>query len=85
LAVTISSGAALAVGRVTNGNGDTDWTVRAYNIKTGGLLWSDQYDQAAGDDEALAVAGIGKRAVVCGDAQNAAVNLDWLVRTYAVK
>ncbi|MEI6083607.1 MAG: PQQ-binding-like beta-propeller repeat protein [Verrucomicrobiota bacterium] len=83
--VTISGSTIVAFGRLTNANGDTDWAVRAYSAKTGGVLWNDQYDQAAGDDQAAAAIALGKRIVVVGDAQNLAGDSDWLLRTYAVK
>ncbi len=84
-ATAIAGSTVLAVGRVTNAQGDTDWLVRAYRVKTGEVLWSDQYNQAAGDDEALGVIGLGRRVVAVGDSDNAAGNADWLVRASSLK
>ncbi|MBI3849909.1 MAG: PQQ-binding-like beta-propeller repeat protein [Verrucomicrobia bacterium] len=85
LATTVSGSTALIVGRVTNAQGDTDWFVRAYSVKAGAQLWSDQVNPNGGDDEAFGVATAGNRAIVVGDVENAAGNADWSVRTSAVK
>jgi hypothetical protein len=84
-ATTVAGSTVLAVGRVTNAQGNTDWLVRAYQLTTGEPLWSDQYDQIAGDDEALGVIALGSRVMVVGDSDNAAGNADWLVRTSSLK
>ena len=85
LATTVTGSGVLAVGRVTNSNGDTDWFVQAYALKSGAVLWSNQYDQSSGDDAAVAVAASGSRAFVVGDSLKLAGDADWLVRAYSLK
>ena len=82
---------AVVVGRSVEaagpGGGD-DWLVRAYDTKTGTLLWEDAVDFALGDDQARRVAVGKKQVVVVGEATNAIAadsDQDWIVRAYDTK
>ena len=87
LAGTIAAGGGqvFAGGVVTNAAGDGDWLVRAYEAKTGILLWQDQFDKAGGTDEVLSIAVREGRVFTAGCARNAAGNFDYIVRTYDAK
>jgi hypothetical protein len=63
---------------------NVDFSVRAYEVADGTLLWEDHFDVAGGDDKAFGVAVAGKQVIVVGHSQDAAGNFDWLVRTYKV-
>lgn len=72
------------VGSGTNAAGNTDFLVRAYDVATGILLWSDQFDLAGLEDAAAAVAVDSGRVFVAGKATNlpGAGGANFVVRAY---
>lgn len=75
--VTLAGKSVLVAGRsrqLVDPESGNDWVVRAYDVQTGALLWSDVHDGALGNDRVsntgtgLAVAG--KRAFVVGRTGN---------------
>lgn len=69
-----------AVGRLAGAS--DDFAVRAYDGKTGALLWSDRHDPNGGSDVAEAVSVAGSSVIVVGHSENAAGDEDFLVRSY---
>jgi len=76
---------------VEPGSGN-DWVVRAYDVQTGALLWSDVYDGALGNDRpsstAHGIAVKGKQAFITGRSANAVdvdSSRDAVVRAYNLK
>ena len=74
----------------TTGSGD--WVVRAYDAKTGTLLWNDEFGVAGSFDEAFAVVVAGGRVFVAGDARSCENPPEcsqfprlWVVRAYDPK
>lgn len=72
---------------------NTDWLIRAYNAKTGELLWQRQLDDGGGDniERAYDVAVLDGRAFVagtgglrCNFSAAAPDNCDFIVRTYDI-
>ncbi len=68
----------------------TDYLVRAHNAKDGTVLWEDQLDgsglpEAAGLDEARAIATRGGRVFAAGRVSNTSSNTDFFVRAYKAK
>lgn len=95
-AIFVSGFTAAPFGNCTTptSGGDCDFTVRAYDATTGGILWEDLFDLAHGFDTAGPIAVGGGRLVVGGRGQ---VNnvfptdtffgplMDWLIRAYDAK
>lgn len=82
-AVAVKGKRVFVVGQTTGENNQQDWLTRAYDAKTGNLLWEDQFDFAGQDDEANSVFALGKRVFVCGRVDTDTVTgTDWLVRAY---
>jgi hypothetical protein len=65
--------------------GNQDFLVRAYDAKTGALLWEDQVDKAGDFDGVNALAVEGRWLFAAGFVTNAAGNFDVLIRAYAAK
>jgi len=59
-----------------------DFAVRAYDGRSGALLWSDRHDPNGGVDVAEAVTVAGSSVIVVGRSENANGNEDFLVRGY---
>jgi hypothetical protein len=74
-----------AAGFVTNAAGNFDVLLRAYEAKSGALLWEDQVDHAGFDDAALALTVQKGQVFIAGFGTNAAGNFDVLVRAYQAK
>src|SRR5687767_6215101 len=55
MAMAAADGRVVVVGSVQAMDGGTDLMVRAYDGKSGALLWDDQVDRDGGDDKAVAV------------------------------
>ena len=81
-AVAIKGKQAFVAGRGTNAASNADFLVRAYAVRDGALLWQDQFDLAAGDDEAVALAAMGKQVFVAGTGTSSEGDSDLLVRVY---
>jgi glucose dehydrogenase len=64
--VAARGGRVFAAGRGTNAAGNLDFLVRAYDARTGELLWHDQADGAGGDDAATALAVKGGHVFAAG-------------------
>jgi glucose dehydrogenase len=84
-ALAVEGGRLFAAGFVTNTAGNFDALLRAYEAKSGALLWEDQVDHAGLDDAALALTVERGRVFIAGFGTNAAGNLDVLVRAYQAK
>jgi glucose dehydrogenase len=84
-ALGVAQGRLFAAGFVTNAAGNFDVLVRAYEAKTGALLWEDQVDQAGFDDAALSLTVREGQVFIAGFATTAAGNNDFLVRVYQAK
>jgi PQQ-like domain len=84
-AIVVERGRLFAAGFVTNAAGNFDVLIRAYEAKTGTLLWEDQVDQAGFDDAALALSVRGGQVFIAGFGTKAAGNNDFLVRAYQAK
>lgn len=83
-------GFAYVAGFVTNAGGNLDVKVRAYELKTGRVLWEDQRD-FGGAAEKITIQGIAidsGRLFVCGesgivrDTRGTEIEADWLVLAY---
>ena len=72
-------------GAVTNAGGNSDWLVRAYDRKTGALLWQDQLDRAGRRDAAVAVVADRGLVFASGYVTNASGNRDLMVRAYEAR
>jgi hypothetical protein len=91
-AVTIIGNKAIVAGDCNDGQGHIKWVVRAYNLNTGALFWSDVYDMGDGGNAVHGIASLTRRAVkskvtqyvvVAGKAWDQASKSDrWLVRAY---
>ena len=81
----------VVVGRSTDAvdvGSEGDWLIRAYDTKTGALLWDDVADFAGGADQARRVAVGKKQVIVVGEATNAVAadsGDDAVVRGYDTK
>jgi putative pyrroloquinoline-quinone binding quinoprotein len=84
-ALALARGRLFAAGFVTNAAGHFDVLIRAYEAKTGALLWADQVDHAGFDDAALALTVQGGQVFIAGFGTKAAGNNDFLVRAYQAK
>jgi hypothetical protein len=81
-ALAVRSGQVFAAGSDTNAAGNRDFLVRAYDAKSGTLLWKDQLDKAGDADRAFALAAGAGQVFAAGFGTNAAGNQDFLVRAY---
>ena len=67
---------------------DYDWLIRAYDAKTGALLWQNEFDGAEGNDGVIELAVRRRAVIVAGYSTNAVSptsSTDWLVRAYDIK
>jgi hypothetical protein len=85
LALTVREGQVFIAGFGTTAAGNFDVLVRAYQAKTGTLVWEDQVDKAGLDDAALALAAGGGQVVAAGVGTTATGNMDVLIRAYDIK
>jgi outer membrane protein assembly factor BamB len=77
----------IAAGSIGDGTGAIRLAVRAYDAKTGSLLWHDLVDKGGGFDMAASVALSGGHAFVAGIGGAACrafvvSDCDWLIRAY---
>jgi outer membrane protein assembly factor BamB len=84
-ALAVAQGRLCAAGFVTNAAGNVDVLIRAYEAKTGALLWEDQVDEAGLDEAALALSVREGQVFIAGFGTKAAGNNDFLVRAYQAK
>jgi PQQ-like domain len=85
LAVAAAGERVVAVGSAQNAAGNTDFVVRAYDAKTGALLWKDQVNAGGANDAASAVVIEGDVVVVGGTSQPVTGSPRLILRAYAVK
>jgi glucose dehydrogenase len=71
-------------GRVTDEDGNIDFVVRAYESRTGDLLWRDQFDIGR-IDEARDLAVEQGRVFAVGFVEDEADNFDFVVRAYSLR
>jgi hypothetical protein len=81
-ALAVEGDRLFAAGFVTNAAGNFDAFLRAYEARSGALLWEDQVDRAGLDDAALALTVQRGQVFIAGFGTNAAGNIDVLVRAY---
>jgi hypothetical protein len=55
--ITVKNGRVFVTGRISNGNGTAEYTVRAYEAATGVLLWQDRHGPAGSATSVKAEAG----------------------------
>jgi hypothetical protein len=84
-AVAAGHGRVVVVGSAQNAASDSDFVVRAYDVKTGTLLWKDLVDVAGGDAAATAVVLDGERVIVAGTAVDATGGNRLILRAYIAK
>src|SRR5207249_2861231 len=83
-AVAAGQGRIVAVGSAQNGAGNSV-IVRAYDAKSGTLLWKDRVDLAGGNDRATAVVMNDRLVVVAGSGVDATGNAQRIIRAYVPK
>jgi outer membrane protein assembly factor BamB len=83
--LAVEGGRLFATGFVRNAAGNVDALLRAYEAKSGALLWADQVDHARFNDTALALMVQKGQVFIAGFGTNAAGNVDALVRAYQAK
>ena len=81
-ALTVGEGRVFAAGSGQRAAGNEDFLVRAYDAKSGALLWEDQVDKAGGFDGVNALAVERGRLFAAGFVTNAAGNFDAFLRAY---
>jgi TolB-like protein len=82
---TQRNGVFVAGGTFTVGGSDA-WSVRAYDGRTGGLLWQDHFDREGGlEDWSEGIAASGNRVFVVGGSHSSAGERAMSVRAYAAK
>ncbi len=74
--------AVYASGFTYDGGLHYDWLVRAYNGRTGRLLWQDKSNSAGLDDGPSAIAAGAEKVYAVGVVEDAQTNSDWLVKAY---
>jgi hypothetical protein len=84
-AVAAGFGSVVTVGSAQNAAGNSDFVARAYDAKTGALLWKDLLDVAGGDDAATAVVLDGERVIVAGTGVDATGSNRLVLRAYIAK
>ena len=82
-AITVKGERVFVAGSIENEESFSDFTVRAYDAKTGRLLWQDQANGTAnGYDHATDIAVQGQRVFAAGSVVNQDVGSDFTVRAY---
>jgi PQQ-like domain len=82
-ALDVNGSRVFVAGSIGNEGTGGDFTVRAYSIYTGKLLWQDQFDGTAnGNDLAQAISVKGSRVFAAGYVENVDTALDFTVRAY---
>jgi hypothetical protein len=84
-AVATRGKTAVTVGYVTTADADLDAHIRAYDAKSGRVLFSDTYDHAGFEDAALGVAILGKLAFVAIRSTVEGGDFRVVVRAYDLK
>jgi hypothetical protein len=84
-AVAAANGRVVVVGSAQNAAGNSDFVVRAYDAKSGALLWKDRVDVAGGDDAATAVVLDDDRVIVAGTGIDPTGGSRLLLRVYIAK
>ena len=82
-AVAVGNDRVFVVGSAQNAAGNRDFVVRAYDAKSGSLIWKDVVDVAGGEDAATAVVVADNRVIVAGTGTSAAGSSLLLLRAYA--
>ena len=85
LAIAAATGKVFVAGLAADTGGEAGFLIRAYDGKTGSLLWQDQYDGSGGWDVAASIVVRGGRVFAAGQATMAGGNSDFLVRAYDAK
>ena len=82
-AITAQGNRVYAAGRGETAGGDDEFVVRAYDAKTGDLLWDDQFDNGGGRNIANAITAQGNMVYAAGRGRTAGGNVDeFVVRAY---
>jgi len=69
----------------TNNPDDYHWLVRAYNAKTGAVLWEDSSRSVGGLAPPKNIALVGSNLCVAGSVDDSMTGSDWLLRVYDTK
>ncbi len=62
--------------------GEEEFVVRAYDAKTGDLLWDDQFDKGGGFNVAFAITAQGNMVYAAGFGETAGGDFEFVVRAY---
>ncbi|HTS17041.1 MAG TPA: hypothetical protein VMP11_05660 [Verrucomicrobiae bacterium] len=81
-AVATLGGKVFASGCIYAGGLHYDWLVRAYNGRSGRLLWQDRFNIAGLLDQPVAIAAGDGTLYAVGTVDDASTNGDWLVKAY---
>ncbi len=81
-AIVVKGKTVFAAGYWGSDEDDRDWYVRAYDARSGEILWSDRLDVDGLGDAAVTMAVKGKRLFVAGYAETSEDARDWMVRAY---
>lgn len=82
VAIAVEGGQVFVAGSSRENILDHDFLMRAYNAKTGELLWMDDFDLSSSEDFAHSIAADSGQVFATGSGINSAGNHDFLIRTY---
>jgi hypothetical protein len=80
--VAIQGGTVIAMGTGRTAEGSDEWIVRAYDIATGGLVWSDSYSEGGGENAAFATVASPQGLFVGGETETADGSRRLTLRSY---
>src|SRR5207249_11802289 len=80
--LAVHGGRAFASGLIINATGNADSLLRAYDLRTGEVLWWDQFDGAGGSDAGWAVAATDDAVFTAIQSAVGPGNSDWVVRAH---
>lgn len=84
-AIAVKGNRVFAAGTGRTAEGAMQWVVRAYDAKTGAVLWQDRFDNGGGNSIAFAIAVKGRRVFAAGRGVVAQETAAWVVRAYDAK
>ena len=80
--VAIQGGTVIAIGTGRTADGSDEWLVRAYDITTGGLIWSDTYSEGGGENAAYATVASPEGLFVGGETETTDGSRHFTMRSY---
>ena len=81
-AIAVQGGRVYAAGRGETAGGDDEWVVRAYDARTGELLWDDLFDKGGPTNVPIAIAAQGGIVYAAGSGTTNTLAFVWVVRAY---